>query len=58
MGTPGHTGGEPDVAAALEALGYSTREARDAAREAVAGLDPGASLEERVKEALRHLRRE
>jgi Holliday junction DNA helicase RuvA len=58
VGTPGHTGGEPDVAAALEALGYSTREARDAAREAVAGLDPGASLEERVKEALRHLRRE
>lgn len=51
-------GGEGEVVAALEALGYSTREGREAAREAVAGLEPGASLEDRVKAALRTLRRE
>ena len=51
-------GGEAEVVAALEALGYSSREGREAARAAVAGLEASASLEERVKEALRALRRE
>ncbi len=50
-------GGESEVAAALEALGYSSREGREAARIAVAALGPGASLEDRVKEALTALRR-
>ena len=49
-------GGEAEVVAALEALGYSSREGRDAAREAVASLPPDASLEDRVKEALGNLR--
>ncbi len=49
-------GGEAEVAAALEALGYSSREGREAARSAVADLPPDASLEERVKEALGSLR--
>jgi holliday junction DNA helicase RuvA len=50
--------GESEVVAALEALGYTSREGRDAARAAVAGLPAAASLEERVKEALRSLRRD
>ena len=50
-------GSEGEVVAALEALGYSSREGREAAREAVANLGPGASLEERVKDALRALKR-
>ena len=45
-------GGEAEVVAALEALGYSSREGREAARSAVADLPPEASLEDRVKEAL------
>jgi holliday junction DNA helicase RuvA len=49
---------ESEVAAALQALGYSASEAREAARGAVAALPPGASLEERVKGALRALRRD
>ena len=49
---------ENEVAGALQALGYSAGEARDAARAAVADLPTGASLEERVKSALRSLRRE
>jgi Holliday junction DNA helicase RuvA len=49
-------GGEAEVVAALEALGYSSREGRDAARAAVAALPPDASLEDRVKEALQALR--
>ena len=49
-------GGEAEVVAALEALGYSSREGRDAARSAVASLPPEASLEDRVKEALQALR--
>ena len=53
-GTDG--GGEAEVVAALEALGYSSREGRDAARSAVAALPPDASLEDRVKEALQTLR--
>jgi len=49
-------GGEAEVMAALEALGYSSRESRDVARAAVANLDADASLEDRVKEALQALR--
>ncbi len=49
---------ETEVVAALQALGYTTGEAREAARGAVATLPPGASLEERVKAALRALRRD
>jgi Holliday junction DNA helicase RuvA len=49
-------GSEAEVVAALEALGYSSREGREAARSAVAGLPPDASLEDRVKEALQALR--
>ncbi|MFI5254668.1 MAG: Holliday junction branch migration protein RuvA [Candidatus Limnocylindrales bacterium] len=51
-------GSESEVVAALQALGYSAAEARDAARSTVAAGPPGASLEERVKAALRALRRE
>ena len=48
--------GEAEVVAALEALGYSSREGREAARAAVASLPPQATLEDRVKEALGSLR--
>ena len=49
---------ESEVVAALEALGYTSREGREAARAAVASLDAQTSLEDRVKEALRILRRD
>jgi len=51
-------GSESEVSAALQALGYTSSEAREAARGAVASLPVGASLEERVKAALRVLRRD
>ena len=51
-------GGEGEVVAALQALGYSPPEARAAARAALAGGGPAASLEERVKAALRTLVRD
>lgn len=54
----GGGGRESEVGAALEALGYSAREARDAAARSTSALPAGASLEERVKEALRALRRD
>jgi Holliday junction DNA helicase RuvA len=62
-GTAGGGGGvagaaESEVVAALQALGYTPGESKEAARFAVAGLPPGASLEDRVKGALRALRRE
>jgi Holliday junction DNA helicase RuvA len=57
-GGPGPGGAETEVLAALQALGYSAAEAREAARGAVGALPPGASLEERVKAALRVLRRD
>ncbi|MBP1704696.1 MAG: ATP-dependent helicase RuvA [Chloroflexi bacterium] len=44
-----------DVVAALQALGYTLAEARDAARAAVAAGPVDGSLEERVKAALREL---
>jgi Holliday junction DNA helicase RuvA len=49
---------ESEVVGALQALGYSASEARESARGAVASLPVGASLEERVKAALRVLRRD
>ncbi|HWH24594.1 MAG TPA: Holliday junction branch migration protein RuvA [Candidatus Limnocylindria bacterium] len=49
---------ESEVVAALQALGYSAGEAREAARGAVAALPVGASLEDRVRGALRALRRD
>jgi holliday junction DNA helicase RuvA len=53
---PGTRSAESDVVAALQALGYSASEAREAARGAVAAMAVGSSLEERVKAALRVLR--
>jgi Holliday junction DNA helicase RuvA len=54
---PGAVGSsESEVTGALQALGYTAGEARDAARQAVAGLPAAASLEERVKAALGVLR--
>ncbi|MEO8208113.1 MAG: Holliday junction branch migration protein RuvA [Chloroflexota bacterium] len=47
-----------DVVGALQALGYSLAEARDAARTALATPGVGPSLEERVKAALRGLARD
>ena len=49
---------ESEISAALQALGYTASEAREAARGAVAAMPVGASLEERVKAALRVLRRD
>jgi Holliday junction DNA helicase RuvA len=57
-GAAGGAGGESEVVAALQALGYSAGEARDASRAALAATPVGASLEERVKAALRELRRD
>jgi len=51
-------GGEGEVVAALQALGYSLAEARTASRAALADQLVGTSLEERVKAALRTLLRE
>ncbi len=53
-----HLAGESEVVAALQALGYSAGEAREAARGAVSTPGVAPSLEERVKAALRVLRRE
>ena len=49
---------EGEVVAALQALGYSLGEARQASRAAMTDLDVGSSLEERVKAALRTLLRD
>ncbi|MDP8903899.1 MAG: Holliday junction branch migration protein RuvA [Chloroflexota bacterium] len=57
-GRPGAGTAESEAVGALQALGYSASEAREAARGAVAMLPVGASLEERVKAALRVLRRD
>jgi len=54
----GEAGGETEVAAALQALGYSAAEARSAARAAMAGVPVSSSLEDRVKAALRTLLRD
>ena len=50
--------GDGDVVAALQALGYSLAEAREAARAAMAGPAALGSLEDRVKAALRGLARD
>jgi holliday junction DNA helicase RuvA len=57
-GAGGVGSAESEVVAALQALGYTASEAREAARGAVATLPVGASLEDRVKSALRVLRRD
>jgi holliday junction DNA helicase RuvA len=49
---------EGEVVAALQALGYSLGEAREASRRAIAETGVGSDLEERVKAALRTLLRE
>ena len=49
---------ESEVVAALQALGYTASEARNSASAAVNALPVGASLEDRVKAALRMLRRD
>jgi Holliday junction DNA helicase RuvA len=50
--------GEGDVVAALQALGYSLSEAREASRAAVSDPAVAGTLEDRVKAALRTLLRE
>ncbi len=57
-GGPAAVAGESQVIAALQALGYSLSEAREAARQSIGGGAVGATLEERVKDALGYLRRE
>ena len=52
------TASEGEVVAALQALGYSLGEARDASRLALQDPAVGAGLEERVKAALRTLLRD
>jgi Holliday junction DNA helicase RuvA len=51
-------GSEGDVVGALQALGYSLPEAREASRVAIGMAGVDASLEERVKAALRMLARD
>jgi len=61
VAVPGLTvgaGTEDEVAGALQALGYSQGEAREAARMVMRSTEPGVSLEERVKGALRLLARD
>jgi Holliday junction DNA helicase RuvA len=55
-GGPGASEGE--IVAALQALGYSLAEAREASRVALAGAGAAATLEDRVKAALRSLVKE
>jgi Holliday junction DNA helicase RuvA len=54
----GQPAAEGDVVGALQALGYSLPEAREAARHGLNMAGPQASLEERVKAALRVLARD
>ncbi|HEU4671627.1 MAG TPA: Holliday junction branch migration protein RuvA [Candidatus Limnocylindrales bacterium] len=58
VGDRGAPGGESEIVAALQALGYSAAEARTAARDAIAAGPAEAGLEDRVKAALRTLLRE
>jgi len=57
-GTLGATAGEGEIVAALQALGYSLGEAREASRAALADVGVGTTLEDRVKAALRSLVRD
>ncbi len=50
--------GEGEIVAALQALGYSIGEAREASRAALASAGVGSTLEARVKAALRSLLRD
>ena len=52
------SGGENEVVAALQALGYSLAEARDASRAALGASAGATTLEDRVKAALRTLLRD
>ena len=54
----GSAASEGEVVAALQALGYSLAEAREASRTALADVGVDSSLEERVKAALRSLLRD
>ena len=54
----GEVAGEGEIVAALQALGYSLAEAREASRAALSEVGVGSTLEERVKAALRSLLRE
>ena len=49
---------EGEIVAALQALGYSLGEAREASRAALAAVGVESTLEERVKAALRSLARD
>jgi Holliday junction DNA helicase RuvA len=57
-GLGGTGGSEGEVVAALQALGYSLAEAREASRIALADVGVASTLEERVKAALRSLLRD
>jgi Holliday junction DNA helicase RuvA len=57
-GAAGIGAAESEVVAALQALGYSLAEARDASRIALADPTIGGTLEDRVKAALRSLARD
>ena len=54
----GAPAGEGEIVAALQALGYSLAEAREASRVALSDGSAGSSLEDRVKAALRSLLRD
>jgi Holliday junction DNA helicase RuvA len=54
----GAVASEGEVVAALQALGYSLGEAREASRAALSDLEVGSTLEDRVKAALRTLLRD
>jgi Holliday junction DNA helicase RuvA len=54
----GGAASEGEIVAALQALGYSLAEARDASRAALADVGVESTLEERVKAALRSLLRD
>jgi Holliday junction DNA helicase RuvA len=58
VSVPGTAASEGEIVAALQALGYSLAEAREASRAALADVGVDSSLEERVKAALRSLLRE
>ena len=55
---PGGGASEGEIVAALQALGYSLAEAREASRAALAEVGVGSTLEDRVKAALRSLLRD
>ena len=58
IGASGIGAAESEVIAALQALGYSLAEAREASRVALADATIGGTLEDRVKAALRSLLRD